>query len=239
MRKPFYLNGRPANFLGTDPAEIVQSSSLLVNGDTIAANASRQYIHQIMSGILGPQMSSYVPLSAMNQAGDIFLQLTLASAVKAVEAAANQNNYTVTNVAYVAHIVTLDEVGDRRVMEAFSGGQLAINTESWYAYTDTIANGATSANILIGARYASLKTIFTLMQSDADVIAPANRSTGGFIKALLNYYQYRIGGVQFPSQPITTPYESYAELSTNSIYRLDRPRAFDLSLLRIRMRVYR
>jgi hypothetical protein len=212
MKKPYYLAGRPAKYVGLNPAEIVQSPAVLVNGDTIAANAARQYIHPVMSGILGPQMSSYLPLSAMNQAGDILLQLTLASAVKAVEAAAGENNYTVTNVAYVAHIITLDEAGDRRVMDAFSGGQLAINTESWYAYTDTSANGATSANILIGARYASLKTIFTLMQSDADVIAAANRSTGGFIRAQLNYYQYRLGGVLFPGQPITAPYESYAEL---------------------------
>jgi hypothetical protein len=54
--------------------------------------------------------------------------------------------------------------------------------------------------------------MFTLLQSDVDVIGTATRSTGGFIKAQLSQYQYRLGGVLFPNQPISTPYESYAEL---------------------------
>jgi hypothetical protein len=103
-----------------------------------------------MSGILGPQTFSYLPLSAMNK-------VSLVTAVKAIEGA--NNDYTVLR----GHVITIAEVGGRKAMDASNGGALAINAESWYTYSDTIANSATSAATLIGARYASLNTIFTLM----------------------------------------------------------------------------
>jgi hypothetical protein len=77
-------------------------------------------------------------------------------------AVAGENAFTRTNMQFVAQIITLDDIAESKVRQAFSGGKLSLYTEGWTTYINTIAAGATSANFIIPAKFYSLKTLYAL-----------------------------------------------------------------------------
>jgi hypothetical protein len=115
-----------------------------------------------MSGLIGPQNQQYVPLSAMNGAGDMALRLIINDATAAVKATdAGFSSFSITNMRFVVQIVQLDDIAESKVHQAFSGGVLSLYTEGWTTYVNTLAAGGTSASIVIPAKNFSY-TLFPL-----------------------------------------------------------------------------
>jgi hypothetical protein len=90
-----------------------------------------------------------------------------------------------------------------------------ISFDSFANYQSAIETGAASANILIPARYSSLKTLFTVFRISANIVLKAKSSISERINPFAadnGQWYYSIGGKNIPSTPVKTNTEAAAEM---------------------------
>jgi hypothetical protein len=95
-------------------------------------------------------------------AGDLRLELTLANAMDGVYAAAYRT-YEIKDVELMLEYTDLASDAARMVSPSISGGYM-ISFDSFANVSSSIETWANNCNILISARYSSLKTLFTIMR---------------------------------------------------------------------------
>jgi hypothetical protein len=90
-----------------------------------------------------------------------------------------------------------------------------ISFDSYANYASTVDVGATNANLLIPARYSSLKTHFTIFRLQSNIGLAAAKTISQRANPITDVGQwyYSIGGKNVPSTPVKSDAEAFAELS--------------------------
>ncbi len=174
---------------------------VLKKGREIAASGSLRVSIPLVSGVLGPQLTRYLPLCNMT-AGPLRIDVTLAPLGEAFIAPNATANYTVSEVEYNAHIVDISP--EAQAMIDSSTPVKFINSQSYRNFQGTIPQDATTAVTPIAARFSSMNAVFMCMRSQpivGDKTAPglSNRS-----RATMTDYSLRVGTSILPNQPIKT-----------------------------------
>jgi len=101
-----------------------------------------------------------------------------------------------------------------RIISAQNAGGYAISFDSFANYASTVAAGK-NANILIPARYSSLKTLFSIFRTQTDIGKASAKTISARVNPVTDAGQwyYSIGGKNVPSTPVKSNTEAYAELS--------------------------
>ena len=192
------------------------SSSNEREGQAIAPSASDYVAIPLLSGVVGVLMDKYLPTGDMS-GGDIRLEITLASAADgmiATDAAAV--DWQVHDVNLQLQYVELNSEAARMISAQNAGGYV-ISSESYANFANTLPSGVSNANVLIPARFSSLKTLFTVFRKQAN-IGTANAKSiseryNPFGNGSSRSAYFSIGGKNIPSTPITTDTEAFAELA--------------------------
>lgn len=179
-------------------------------GMTLNGGAEITLCIPLLSGIVGALQSKYLPVGDM--AGDLRLELTLANANDGIIAAAPRS-WGVTQVTLELEYVELNSEAGRMISQQNAGGYV-ISGDSFANYASTISSGVSNANILIPARFSSLKTLFTMFRKQSNIASSSAKT----VSERLNPYQsageayYSIGGKNVPSTPMTSSTEMFAEV---------------------------
>jgi hypothetical protein len=174
-------------------------ASSLRTGEAIAgANASRVFCIPLLSGIVGVLQSKYIPTGDMI-AGDLRLELTLAEAKTGVVAAGAVPKYTVSEVELMLEYTDLASDAARMVSQSNSGGYM-ISFDSFAVYASSQESGAAGMNVLIPARYSSLKTLFTVIRETDKITSHTDKSISGRSNLFgdSGQWYYSIGGKNLP-----------------------------------------
>lgn len=196
-------------------------------GATILPNTYMIFCIPILSGIIGVGQDKYLPTGSM--VGDMRLELTLANQKDAVICPAATvppvttpptapttlapATWQVTDVELMLEYTQLNSEAARMIEMQNSSGYM-ISFDTYAQYTNTVENGATNANILIPARYSSLKTLYTVFRPQGN-IGNANVPTLTYRQNLFSnggQWYYSIGGKNVPVTPVKSQIEAFAEL---------------------------
>jgi hypothetical protein len=101
-------------------------------------------------------------------AGDLRVEITLANnnsgvVVSQEASTAGTKSWKVTEVELMLEYVELNS-SSAQMISAQNAGGYAISFDSFANYASTVAAGGKNANILIPARYSSLKTLFSIFR---------------------------------------------------------------------------
>ena len=129
-------------------------------GASIAAGASHVYCISLLSGVVGVLQNKCLPTGDMTS-GDFRLELTLANAADGILADAALT-WTLDSVELMLEHTDPASDAARMVSHSNSGGYM-ISFDSFANYSSSLEFGAGTMNVLIPARYSSLKTIFTII----------------------------------------------------------------------------
>tara|TARA_R100000482_G_scaffold4609_1_gene1592 strand:- start:622 stop:1956 length:1335 start_codon:yes stop_codon:yes gene_type:complete len=188
--------------------DISTSRNINRRGATVAGTADRVFAFPLISGVVGTMMSKALPVGEMS-AGDLRIEIELASASLAVVNNTTNNNapdWTVSDVEYVCSFIELSAQASQDIRNAH-GGRYAISTESYRSYQATVNAGAGEQTFLIPAKFSSLKSLVCSMRSSTttavDNAGYKSSSTSGRAKGEMSQYQFRLsGGLSLPSQPV-------------------------------------
>jgi hypothetical protein len=192
-------------------------STTVRTGEELTVGASRYYAIPILSGIIGCMQSKYLP-TGDRSAGDLRVEITLANnndgvTIPSTGQTAGAKTWQVSDVELMLEYVELNSEVARMISSQNAGGY-AISFDSFANYASTVAAGK-NANILIPARYSSLKTLFTIFRLQSDI----NLATAKTISSRTNpvtddgQWYYSIGGKNVPSTPVKSNTEAFAEMS--------------------------
>ena len=167
----------------------------------------------ILSGIIGTLQSKYLPVGDMS-AGDIRVELTLANAADGVVAAAARK-WSVSDVNLQLEYVELNSEAARMISQQNAGGYV-ISGDSFANYANTVPSGVSNGNVLIPARFSSLKTLFTVFRKQGNIGNSSAKTVSERYNPLNSataQAYYSIGGRNLPSTPMSSPTEMAAEVS--------------------------
>ena len=181
-------------------------------GAAVAASGSQTFCIPILSGIVGPLQSKYLPTGAMI-GGDLRLELVLANPTTAVVQGAGTPDWSVSDVELQLEYVEVNSEVDRMIQQA--NPRYVISYETFANYTNTVPGSGGSAqqmNLLIPARFSSLKTLYTFFRVQGDVTSATAKSVSSRpYPALTNWY-YQVSGENVPATPVKDTVESFSEL---------------------------
>lgn len=170
--------------------------------------------YKLYSGLL--DNDKYLPLVLMNNGVDI--EIHLAGPNEAgCSAGANDVNFEISSVRYVAHLVELqrDFYDMLRMTQQNSGGVLQIAGQSFRNFTGTLSATATGEqNINVPVRARSIKSIFFKSSRAA---GQQNYTLSAGSSMSLTQYQVKIGATNYPPTAVqvneaTNKIEPYLEL---------------------------
>jgi hypothetical protein len=178
-------------------------------GQTIAVNAVQDFaVPLALSGVLGPGLSKYLPVSKIS---DLRLELTLEAIAQAVVcgtvAAPLVANYQIQNPQLVLTYVELDPSMASQI-ESATHGRYIVSSESWRNYTTILPAARSGDSVLIPARYSSVRTMLhtfrdTTNQTNAGASWLSARSNPFYsATGVLSSIQYAVGPVLIPQSPI-------------------------------------
>jgi len=109
--------------------------------------------------------------------------------------------YQMTDIEYHANVVTLSGEA-QAVIDQMTGGVYQISTSSYRHYSNTIPAGSTQNEILVPARFSSLKSLYHCLRPQQNLNNASHFSISERIKNYFTRAQLRIGSALYPSQPI-------------------------------------
>jgi hypothetical protein len=118
----------------------------------------------------------------------------------------------VSDIRYVGEIVTLEspvmQMIDQQIAE--TGGELKISAEGWTNFQSTHSSGNLVGNVLIPARYSSVKTMITnFRQTTNNSIVKRYMTCRS--KPDMRSWSYLCGNVRYPMNEVTDDIQAYAE----------------------------
>ena len=170
------------------------------NQAQVADGASVYYNVPLVSALLNSM--KYLPLLFMN--GGLVLELEIDTAFSAggFVAAANAVNWDISNVRYIAHMISLqrDFYDKLRMVMEGSGGVLQLAGTTYRHFQSTYAD-ATSVSVPLPAKVKSLKgLLFT--ETNPDDVDSTHFYIGDSLSNGLGEYQLRVGSVLYPPTSI-------------------------------------
>ncbi len=156
--------------------------------------------------------SKYIPTGDM-MAGDLRLELTLAPSDYGVVGAGASSDYEVSNVELMLEYTDLASDAARMVSQSNSGGYM-ISFYSFANYASALKAKASNMNVLIPARYSSLKTLFTIVRDSNNLADYTKKSLSARLDLFgeTGQHYYSIDGKNIPSTPVKSSTEAAAEL---------------------------
>jgi len=124
-------------------------------------------------------------------------------------------SYQMTDIEYHANVVTLSGEA-QAVIDQMTGGVYQISTSSYRHYSNTIPAGSTQNEILVPARFSSLKSLFHCLRPQANLNNASHFSISERIKNYFTRAQLRIGSALYPSQPIEMTNNYYQPAPTSA-----------------------
>jgi hypothetical protein len=191
------------------------NNTLSVSG---GATPSKTFSVCLHSGLFN--MEKYLPLVMMNAGLVLELEIDVPNAIGITDGAADCN-YSITDVAYYGHLIDLQrDFYDRlRMVMEGSGGVLQLTGTTFRSFTSNHNSGAGGTyNVSIPARMKSIKSIFfTHTATDkGGANGQQHFQTGVAIPNGVSEYQFRVGSVVYPAQPVkagvSNKGEAYQEL---------------------------
>ena len=182
-------------------------------GAVIAINSKISVAIPIVSGVIGVLASKFLPVGDMT-AGDLRVEITLATAADGmVSTDANAVDWRVADPKLQLEYIELNSEAARMISQQNAGGYV-ISSESYANYANTVPAAVSNANVLIPARYSSLKTLFTVFRPQANIGSPNSKTVSSRANPFTGSWgaYYSIGGKNIPSTPISDTTEAYAEL---------------------------
>jgi len=186
--------------------------------NTIVNAGSKTFNVCLHTGLLN--LEKYLPLVMMNAGLILELEVDNRNAVGINSGgAANACDFSITDVAYYAHLIDLQrDFYDRlRMVMEGSGGVLQLTGTTFRTFQSNFAAGAaTTYNMSIPARMKSIKSIFFTHTRNDRRYASDYYGIGGCLANGVSEYQFRVGSVVYPAQAVkaseTNPSEAYQEL---------------------------
>jgi len=185
------------------------------DNNTIAAASGKTFSVCLHTGLLN--LEKYLPLVMMNAGLVLELELDNANSIGITNG--GDCNWSMSDVVYVAHLIDLQrDFYDRlRMVMEGSGGVLQLTGTTYRSYQSNFAAGAaTTYNMSIPARMKSIKSIFFTNTYNAQRYANNRFGIGGAVPNGVSEYQFRVGSVVYPAQPVkvsaTNKGEAYQEL---------------------------
>ncbi|AET84770.1 hypothetical protein TVWG_00005 [Tetraselmis viridis virus N1] len=208
----------------------------------------------IVSGILGVQMGKYIPVGAL--AADIRMELGLAPFTQAFKTIGNVTGTTLKmdpKSVFAAGEAGLSKYGIslknfelqleyvevssdvQMAIEASTGGQYVMSFDSYHDFQNTMPAGTGTITQLIGAKFSSIKTIYTAFRDQYminNLAFPGITSRVNPYSVLPNRpefktnslsawsknkyesgtgWQYMIGSTLYPPKPVASDQESFME----------------------------
>ena len=182
-------------------------------GTTLNPLGSDVLVMPILSAIVGVIQSKFLPVGAMS-AGDIRVELTLANAADGVVAAAARQ-WSVSDVNMQLEYVELNSEAARMIAQQNAGGYV-ISGDSFANFANTVSNGVSNGNVLIPARFSSLKTLFTVFRKQSNIGNASAKTVSeryNPLNSATSQAYYSIGGRNLPSTPMSSSVEMAAEVS--------------------------
>ncbi len=102
-------------------------------------------------------------------AGDLRLEMTLAPSAYGVVGVTASSNCTLFDVEMMLECMDLASDASRMVSQSNSGGYM-ISFDSFAKYASALEAKASNKNVLIPARYSSLKTLFTIVRDSNNLV---------------------------------------------------------------------
>ena len=186
-------------------------------GAEVPLNGSKYFCIPLLSGIVGCMQNKYLPTGDMS-GGDLRLEITLANVSDGVVTTGRTSTgifgWTIDSCELMLEYVELNSEASRMISSQNAGGYM-ISFDSFANYASTVDVGATNANILIPARYSSLKTLFSIfrLQSNIGLASAKTVSQRANPVSDAGQWYYSIGGKNVPSTPVKSNAEAFAELS--------------------------
>jgi len=183
---------------------------------TIGNGASKTFSVCLHTGLLN--LEKYLPLVMMNAGLVLELELDVANSI-GINSANENLSWTMSNVVYIAHLIDLQrDFYDRlRMVMEGSGGVLQLTGTTFRSFQSNFAaSTADTYNMNIPARMKSIKSIFFTNTYQPQRYATQRFGIGGAVPNGVSEYQFRVGAVVYPAQPVkvsaTNKGEAYQEL---------------------------
>ncbi len=139
--------------------------------------------------------------------------LTSPNAIKVGSSTYMNWGYQMTDIEYHANVVTLSGEA-QAVIDQMTGGVYQISTSSYRHYSNTIPAGSTQNEILVPARFSSLKSLYHCLRPQTNLNNASHFSISERIKNYFTRAQLRIGSALYPSQPIEMTNNYYQNAPT-------------------------
>ena len=159
------------------------------------------------SAIFGPNQRM-LPLCKLNE---LRLELILEDFAGAFFTAGLGTGFIITDIRFVAEVVTLDAGVMSMIDEQMSSaGELKISADGWSNFQSSHTLGNLTNNILISARYSSVKTLMSTFRNSGNRAA-TKRWVSGRANPNFKSWSYVCGNVRYPYTEITDDIAAYAE----------------------------
>lgn len=186
----------------------VSTSKVVPTVGPTANSAVRRYQVQLALGTL--TQGKLLPAKFM--ASQLAIEITLEQPVGCIigfpEFVAGGTDVTlptfsVTNLNIIPEILEFDSSYDAMFLKGLQEGGVPIKFNTWHTFQFT-QGASTIGNYQIQERSRSIKSIFTVVRAAIQAFPnDAGATLSGLGNdAVLNYYQYRIGGRYFPAAPV-------------------------------------
>jgi len=109
---------------------------------------------------------------------------------------------SIDRIEYVASYLELSDDAMAQFKRLNPSPTYVIPTEMYRQYQSTIPANSTSIDVLVGARFGSIKSVFATLQPAAFLNSFQYAGVTGRTKANLQYASLRINGVPFPQRPL-------------------------------------
>ncbi len=173
----------------------------------------RTYALNLLSYIGSLSGSQYIPLFEMTSA-PLTLEIQLvSSALKFLmcDAALNAGStFNVTNVEFIGTFIELSDDSINIIRQSQGGAPLQYVMQQYANFTGTISAAQRTAILPVPAKYASLKSLFCMMRSNAD--GTVRRFPYSSEHYSLSDWRIRIGSQYLPAKGPNSIVEHYAEL---------------------------
>jgi len=228
------LSGTRPDLYGTQ-VDTTNTISRNMNTGALLSLTGNDYCITLLSLLGSLSGSKYIPLFACTSA-PIRLEITFVSSLYHLGCANTLSDpgFTVNNIEFLASFMELSDSAMSGILSSASGEVFSYNTVGVRNYQDTMVlpvTGTTQKNMVIPARYSSVKSIIISLRDSAK-IGSAGFYPLGTYKYNLNQYNFRIGSnSSIPTKaPDTVPNFFYELLKcVNSVSNIDHQPSIDLA----------
>lgn len=197
-----------------------------VGGSVLEAGQSETYCFAPISGVIGTNCTKFFPMYAINEG--LIIDLYLENFKQAFKLCSNVNTtltgspqwvgasvlptscsndqiasaIVIDRIEYVASFLELDESAFALYKRMNPSTSLNIPCSMYRQYQTSIPQFTSSIDMLVAARFSSIKSVFATLSPSALINSFVTTSIQSRTKDNLQYASLRINGIPFPQKPL-------------------------------------